>query len=121
MTKDNIAEWTGEVPARFHTPFDTGSIPVSAIDEQKVSTTLFSLISRAGLCFFDNVGLKRVAHRTNSLHAGALLTVRGEGQRLNGSRLKNTANLSRLIKKLLDDFCSVVEISRFGTDYEVMI
>lgn len=31
MVKDNIAEWTGEVPARFHTPFDTGSIPVSAI------------------------------------------------------------------------------------------
>lgn len=79
---------------------------------QKVSTTLFSLISRAGLCFFDNVGLKRVAHRTNSLHTGALPTVRGEGQRLNSSRLMNTANLSRLIKKLLDDFCSVVEISR---------
>lgn len=31
MRKDNIAEWTGEVPARFHTPFDVGSIPASAI------------------------------------------------------------------------------------------
>ena len=31
MIEDNIAEWTGEVPARSHKPFDAGSIPVSAI------------------------------------------------------------------------------------------
>ena len=99
----------------------TGSTPVSAITN-KVSTTLFCKGCCAGLCFFiDNVERKRVTHRTNSLHAGALPTVRGEGQQRNISRLTNTANLSRLIKKLLDDFYSVVEISRFGKKYEVMI
>lgn len=79
---------------------------------QKVSTTLFDMLCRAGLCFFDKADTKRVTHRMNSLHAGALPTVRGEGQRLNSSRLTKIANLTRLIKKLLDDFCSVVEISR---------
>ncbi|HDY88130.1 MAG TPA: hypothetical protein ENH82_08470 [bacterium] len=84
-------------------------------DKHKVGATLFSKGCRAGLCFFiDIVELKRVAHRTNSLHAGALPTVRGEGQWLNGSRPTKVANLFRLIKKLLDDLCSVVEISRMA-------
>ena len=76
----------------------------------KVSTTLFCLTSCAGLCFY-NVRRKRVAHRANSLHTGALPTVRGEGQRLN-SHHSITVNLFRLIKKLMDGIYSVVEISR---------
>lgn len=31
MIKDNVAEWTGEAPARSHKPLDAGSIPASAI------------------------------------------------------------------------------------------
>ena len=37
--KDIIAEWTGEVPARFHKPYDAGSIPVSAIEAASSGTS----------------------------------------------------------------------------------
>lgn len=60
MIKDNIAEWTGEVPARFHKPFDVGSTPASAI-KQKVSTTLFcEVLSCWPLFFLDKAKRKRV-------------------------------------------------------------
>ena len=93
--------------------------------KHKVSTVTLLRVLQCWPLFFYNARRKRVTHRTNNLHAGALLvapiTGKGEGQRLNSSRPTKIANLSRLIKKLLDDFCSVVEISRFGAEYAVMM
>lgn len=50
--KEIIAEWTGEAPARFHTPFDTGSNPVSAIDNKAVGLVLLALCQDPPLVFY---------------------------------------------------------------------
>ena len=42
MKNDIIAEWTGEAPARSHKPFDTGSIPVSAIGKASRMCAIFA-------------------------------------------------------------------------------